>query len=88
MSDAQLSQFDDVKNALLRKDEAFRRLVSEHHALDEHIRQLSGAPHPSDQQQLDEVALKKQKLALKDRIAAVVQRHALEDGTARAHPSF
>lgn len=88
MSDAPLSQFDDVKNALLRKDEAFRRLVSEHHALDEHIRHLSGAPHPSDQEQLDEVALKKQKLALKDRIAAVVQRHALEDGTARPHPSF
>ena len=40
MADAQLPVKDDVKAALLRSDEEFRQLVSEHHALDEQIRQL------------------------------------------------
>lgn len=70
MADAQLPVKDDVKAALLRSDEGFRQLVSEHHALDEQIRQLSGLAYLTDQQQYEETALKKRKLALKDRIEA------------------
>jgi uncharacterized protein YdcH (DUF465 family) len=84
MSDAQLSQDEDVKNVLLRNDETFRQLVSQHHELDERIRQLSSSPHLSDQQQLDEIALKKQKLALKDRIAARLHGHTV-DTPGRSH---
>ncbi|HKW03296.1 MAG TPA: YdcH family protein [Vicinamibacterales bacterium] len=74
MADAQLPVKDDVKSALLRTDEAFRQLVTEHQALDEKIRHLSSLSHLSDQQQYEETALKKQKLALKDRIEAIVRR--------------
>lgn len=84
MSDAQLSQDDDVKNVLLRSDETFRQLVSEHHELDERIRQLSSSPHLSDQEQFDEIALKKKKLALKDRIAALVHDYTV-DAFGRSH---
>lgn len=69
MSETQLRD-DDVKAALLRNDEAFRQLVSEHHALDEQIRDLATLPYPSPQQQFEEAALKKRKLALKDQIEA------------------
>ena len=72
MADAQLPVKDDVKAALLRSDEGFRQLVSEHHALDEQIRQLSSLTYLSHQQQYEETALKKRKLALKDRIEAHV----------------
>jgi len=65
---------DDVKAALLRTDEAFRQLVTEHQALDERIRHLGTFPHLTDQQQYEETSLKKQKLALKDRIEAIVRR--------------
>src|SRR6187402_2835267 len=47
MADAQLPVKDDVKAALLRSDEEFRQLVSEHHALDEQIRQLSSLAYLS-----------------------------------------
>lgn len=70
MADAQLPVKDDVKAALLRSDEGFRQLVSEHHALDEQIRQLSRLAYLTDQQQYEETSLKKRKLALKDRIEA------------------
>lgn len=74
MADAQLSQ-DDVKAALLNGDAALQQLVSEHHALDEEIRQLSSLSYLSHEQQFIEMALKKKKLALKDRISALVREH-------------
>jgi len=73
MSQTQLPHGDDVKNSLLRTDDAFRQLVSEHQALDERIRQLSTLPFLTDQQQYEEISLKKKKLALKDRIEAIVR---------------
>jgi uncharacterized protein YdcH (DUF465 family) len=72
MADAQLPVKDDVKAALLRSDEAFRQLVSEHKVLDEQIRQLSRLAYLTDQQRYEETSLKKRKLALKDRIEARV----------------
>jgi uncharacterized protein YdcH (DUF465 family) len=85
MSDAQLSHGDDAIATLLRNDDVFRQLVSEHHELDERIRQLSSTTHLSSQQQFDEIALKKRKLALKDRIAALVQHHQADAAIGRPH---
>jgi len=60
MSDAELS---------------FQELLSQHHALDERLRQFSSFIHLSDEQQFEELALKKRKLALKDRIEAMRRGH-------------
>ena len=73
MAEAQLPPDGDVRAVLLRSDEAFRELVSRHHELDERIQQLSTLGYLTDQQQFEETALKKQKLALKDRIEAMVR---------------
>ena len=76
MADAQLRLVDDVKTSLLRSDEAFRQLVSEHHDLDEKIHYLSSLSRLTDQQHFEAASLKKRKLALKDRIEAMVRmRH-------------
>lgn len=72
MADAQLPH-DDVKAALLRSDAVFQQLVSEHHALDEEVHRLSALAYLNNQQQIEEAALKKRKLALKDRIEAIVR---------------
>ena len=74
MADAQLSQ-DDVKAAHLDGDADLQQLVSEHHALDEEIRQLSSLSYLSLEEQFTETALKKKKLALKDRISAWKREH-------------
>jgi hypothetical protein len=71
MADAQ--DLQDVKTVLLRTNDDFRNLVSEHQALDERVRHLSGIPHLSDQQQVEEIALKKRKLVLKDRIESMLR---------------
>jgi uncharacterized protein YdcH (DUF465 family) len=75
MADARLSPDGSVRAVLLEHNDEFRQLVSEHHALDEKIRQLSAFPYLTDQQQFEESALKKRKLALKDRIEAIVRQH-------------
>jgi uncharacterized protein YdcH (DUF465 family) len=75
MADAQLPH-DDVKAALLRGNAAFQQLVSEHHALDRQLQDLSHQTYLSLEQQFTESALKKGKLALKDRIEAMVRGQA------------
>jgi uncharacterized protein YdcH (DUF465 family) len=67
----------DVKAALLQTNEGFRQLVLEHQALDDQLRAISGFAHLSDQQHFEEVALKKKKLALKDRIEAIIRMGGL-----------
>ena len=68
-------ELQDFKAALLRTDDTFRQLVAEHHHLDERVQHLSTFPHPTHEQQYEEISLKKRKLALKDRIESIVRRH-------------
>jgi len=75
MADEQL----DVKE-MLRTDLDFERLVSEHQALDARITNLSSLVHLTSQQQYETAALKKQKLALKDRIEAIRRGHHMASG--------
>ena len=81
MADAQLSQ-DDTQAALLTGNAAVQQLVSEHHTLDEELRRIATLSYPSLEQQLNESALKKRKLALKDRIFALVRDQARAGGAA------
>ena len=75
MTDAQYSHLDVVRSSLIEQNDEFRDLVSQHHTLDEQLRHLATVTHPTHQQQLEEMALKKHKLVLKDRIEAIVRRH-------------
>ena len=82
MADAQHSHLDVVRSSLLEQDDEFRQLVSEHHTLDEQIQHLSTATYLSNQQQLEEITLKKHKLALKDKIESILRRHLPADAPA------
>ena len=75
MADAQLSPEDTVRAVLLQSHDEFRQLVTEHHTLDRQIRELSSISYLTEQQQFEEVSLKKRKLALKDRIENIVRQH-------------
>lgn len=52
-------------------DDRYQELSRQHHSLDERLHTLSTYLHLSDAQHLEELTLKKQKLALKDQIAAL-----------------
>ena len=73
----------NVTEVLLSKDADLRRLVAEHHSLDQRILQLSSLTFLTDEQRYEESSLKKRKLALKDRIEALVRsRHVADAATA------
>jgi uncharacterized protein YdcH (DUF465 family) len=72
MADAQL-RLDDAIPAGLRTTEDLQKLVAEHHELDERIHHLAALHYLTERQQFEQVQLKKLKLALKDRIEAVLR---------------
>jgi len=49
----------------------YEQLAQAHHSIDVELQHLNALPHLPHELQLKEVALKKQKLALKDRMAAL-----------------
>lgn len=65
----------DLKEQLLRTDAEFRTLFDHHHELDERLRTYASMSHLSDDEQRDEVLLKKRKLMLKDRMEDIVRRY-------------
>lgn len=73
MAEAQLPVKHDVKAVLLQTDDTFRQLVTEHQTLDQRIHDLDTFPHLTDQQRFEQLSMKKQKLALKDRIEAMMR---------------
>ncbi len=74
MADQQLPDNAETnRDAPLQVDEQFRQLVSDHHEIDERIRRLSNLAHLTADQEFEEMSLKKQKLALKDRMEAMIR---------------
>jgi len=65
-----------AKGRLLQDDQTYRRLAEQHHLLDSRLLQLIERPYLSTSEQLEEVTLKKQKLALKDRMEALARLYA------------
>ncbi len=66
---------DAVKEALLEENEEFQRLAKKHQELEERLTFLSGKIFLSDEEKVEEVTLKKKKLALKDKMAALIRQH-------------
>jgi len=64
----------EVKNLLLQSNEVYRQLSERHHELDDRLHQLTERHFLSPTEQVEEVTLKKRKLALKDQM----ERMALE----------
>jgi hypothetical protein len=78
-----MAEAQDLKNLLLETNDEYRRLASQHHDLDERLVQLESKHYLSDDEQFEEVTLKKRKLHLKDRMEALV-RHVSSAASAHA----
>ena len=65
----------ELKELLLKTDEEFRQLATQHHELDDRLHELSGKSYLSEPEQLEEITLKKRKLQLKDRMEDILRRH-------------
>ena len=77
------TDFEELKQRLLRTDEQFRQLATQHHELDERIHTLATRHYLSEPEQLEEVTLKKRKLHLKDQMESILRRHTESRHAAR-----
>ena len=77
------SNADSLKQELIMSDPEFRELAREHGRYEERLSELSALPYPNDEEQLEEITLKKKKLAVKDQMHEIMLRH--QKATASAH---
>ena len=66
---------DLLKEELINQDPEFRELAREHTRYEQRLSELSALAYPSDEEQLEEVTLKKKKLALKDQMYSIMMQH-------------
>jgi uncharacterized protein len=70
----------EVKHLLLHNNDQYRQLAEQHHQLDNRLHELSDKHYLSPTEQVEEVNLKKRKLALKDRMEAIVRQYREGNG--------
>ena len=77
----EMTKADSLKEELMASDPEFRELAREHGRYEERLSELSALAYPNDEEQLEEVTLKKKKLALKDQMYSLMLQ-AEKAGTA------
>ena len=70
-----MTDTEETRRLLLQSSDIFRQLSTDHHTLDDRLKLLAGKSRLTDDEQLEEVRLKKEKLRLKDEMEALVRRH-------------
>ncbi len=73
---------DTVRESLLSQSDEYRRLDAQHHEFESRLVVLTDKAVLSDDEQLEEVTLKKKKLQVKDRMEAIARQFREGD----AHP--
>ncbi len=70
-----MSVADPVRDELLKSNNQFRDLIHQHEGFEKRLTELAHLSYPNDDEQLEEVTLKKKKLQIKDEIHAMMQQH-------------
>ena len=68
----EMTKADSLKEALMASNPEFREMAREHGRYEQRLSELSALTYPSDEEQLEEVTLKKKKLALKDQMYSLM----------------
>ncbi len=75
----------EVRDILLESSNDFRTLAAQHAEFESRLEELTSKPLPTEQEQVEEIEIKKQKLRLKDQMAAMIRDYRREQLTAVAH---
>lgn len=70
------AEAQEVRNVLLHNDPTYRELAERHHQLDNKLHQFTDRHYLTDSEQVEEVTLKKLKLALKDQMERIAREYA------------
>ncbi len=78
----EMTRTDSLKQQLMTSDPHFRELAREHGRYEARLTELSALPYPNDEEQLEEVRLKKKKLAVKDQMHSIMLQYEKNQATA------
>ncbi len=67
---------ESAKEELLRESQTFRDLVHQHETYESRLNELSELTFPSEDEQLEEVTIKKKKLNVKDEIYSMINDYS------------
>ena len=76
------AEAQEVKDFLLQSDQQFRQLAEQHHQLDDRLHQLIERHYLSATEQIEQITLKKRKLALKDQMESIVREYTRQHSRA------
>jgi hypothetical protein len=65
---------DPVRDDLLRHNEEYRRLDEQHHEYEIRLNALTQKAVLTDEEQVEEITIKKKKLQVKDRMQAIARQ--------------
>lgn len=71
------AEAQEVKDLLLQGNDNYRQLAEQHSQLDRRLHELTDKHYLSSHEQYEESTLKKQKLALKDRMEQIAREYAM-----------
>ena len=71
----EMTKADSLKEELMASNPEFREMAREHGRYEERLSELSALTYPSDEEQLEEVTLKKKKLAIKDQMYSLMLQY-------------
>jgi uncharacterized protein YdcH (DUF465 family) len=71
----------DLKHLLIETNHEFRELASKHHTLDDRLHELEAKHYLSDDEQFEEISLKKRKLQVKDRMESILREHSVHSAS-------
>ncbi len=63
---------------LVRGDDEYRQLEAQHHHYESRLGELADKPVLSDDEQVEEITLKKKKLQLKDKMQEIARRYRVD----------
>src|SRR5437667_3511667 len=75
LSVMEMTKTDSLKEELMSSNPEFRELAREHGRYEQRLSELSALAYPSDEEQLEEVTLKKKKLAIKEKMYALIHKY-------------
>ncbi len=75
------AEAQDVKHLLLQNNDQYRALAEQHHQLNDQLHRYTVRQYLSSTEQLEEVALKKRKLAVKDQMETLARAFGPPDAS-------
>lgn len=78
----ELTNTDSLREELIMTDPEFRELAREHGRYEARLSELTSLAYPNDEEQLEEITLKKKKLAVKDQMHEIMLRYQKKEESA------